>query len=1546
MTSTETVSTSPPSPSFEAELHTGQLEDYELLLSTIRDTPKNFVWPDLPLRTSSPLTKVSEDGYKALWQVLRDRDYIDMCTKRQLVHGKLFVALKDGKYVYNTWTTMGYRANVELTGHAKWEALIRRIERTATLLGGALSSNRKISFDRMCWFYGIASWLRDAQKENDAINVLQEKIASHRLRLEEDFEALELRRNPTEKELATVQLLQQAFPGTPLDSQQLHTDQVRAEIIEAVNQFLPEKGTSPLTYLAKDILSTATTEQVRATPTVFLERILQSAAAVNLGNTLLTTTNWYGGKTGEETSPYIQTKLIANALQYWLSAKSNDNPAFIAGYNLQASSNWGKSYAVIRAEFEAHLLTSKRASSEKEAIVIARLFLPRFPTEFRVADIPVDLAYRASIVWVNFLNGVNLIKATDPGSLDRLTFEQLVNLPMQLATGAAPDELKLIGLARLLPTLDWAVTQGIIPQKNKKDYTVEDIDLAISELDKHTTDLNESIKRINEAPPKRLSIAETEMQKLFGKDAFLSDGRKLARFDELGSIGSRDTPMLQGKEFKYYSFVDVLASGKFDDQEKWLVTQDDGVSISRQWIRIDEKRTIKTEGGWPLPKPTPDSNPRVLSPFEKLPDVEALFNNDFNHYLKTITAAYETLIRSLLASLPFSDRQALEYGEVRVYSLRKSAPYTMAHEETSASILALRARNGLILQTTHNAETVFHELLPRAGMIRRLDKFDAELLGGWVYPKGYLLDGTKMHMWGEKNLPFDWDAHSNGSVQKKDASCFAIVEQLGSVLSGICDDATPAQSVPKTLTSCRSVKISNHIATQLLFVAPEDLRSIGYGQTQFDLEEAKRKKTFKIAKIFVPFWNSIEDLISGDRSRIRMGVVGLAFDVISFGLPMGKFAAGSARLVSVSGRLTMRVTHQSVASLTRNLVISTLQALNPVEAVYSLLNGLGHFLKGIRTTLKLAKQMSNDRYFKYVRSLPQFGDAGRWKPLVAGDQLASVKGIDDVPVRNLSTTGTSDYRLIDPLSSKPYGPSLHASSGELSLGRSHYSTLEKNTNHVTVELAENAHVREVLEVDGRTTLFIDDVPYRLKDDRLFRADLIEADDTLKTIPCRVRRAPGSAQCQTSYVIRAPAPTPDIGSYDDSKGWAPWFGDSIYTPASNRTPMQVTSVAAQSTLPATLEFQKGIYGRLFVSVDVPGQELVDTFRVGATISEAIDGSKHYIFMRLNAGDFYVAERLNGQSVYDLLTFKKADTLPLDLKSELMTVYTGSLNANNMARIHGVDRVERALQAMEKIAVPIGGHANPPATLKHIKVDTSPGEAVLFDHSTRMIVRHSTDGAATWSSSRTAPQSVRETTADVLNTLFGRTVVTLESSVKGGPKALKIDRTMRDLQKSISKILKKKLHKPRNIAFAEIKTNKGVREVYVSVSGSQGDTNYLPLFSRSDSTGEVKVGDTNYFNIDHGVQFPETSLSVSHSGKLQAIPHTIDDIETYTPAFTARPTSLDTESKLIGVIRGKYPDPKELESITIATTMAPCDSCAIVMKQFGYDGGPEALDVVWK
>lgn len=1544
---TATPSATHPSSPSHAQMHKGQLEDYELMLTAMRDVNLHN---SIPIRRFSPLHRVSEDGYNALWQLLRDNDYIAMCIKLKLQHSDLYASFNDGNFIYQAWDTDGNRVSLALTEFSKWQALKVRIERAATLLGGAIHSNRYITMERICQFYGLTPWKRlHPQEHPAAIAALEEKIAIHRLRLEYDFDALDLKRPLTVQDREKFQLLQQASPDTPLDVQLLHNDQVRAEIIDAVNLFLPENEPLLLHYLAKSILSSETIGQVRATPTVYLEKILRSPEAEKLADILLSTMKWYGGEADEQTSPFIRTRLVANALQYWLSAQTQDNPALIAGYDLQSRANWGKGYKAIRNEFETHLRTAKLAATVKETIVMAQLFLPRFPIEFRVRDIPEDLAYRSSAVWVNFVNGVNFVNAVSPELLDRLSFQQLVNVPMHRTEVATTEELNLISLTRLPPTLDWATTLGFIAQKPLKDYTQADIERACSELEKHSKEVNQAVLRINEEPPKRLSIAKAEIQTLFGNEAFTTDGRKLARYDELASIGFRDPPPLRGKEYKYYSFADVLASGMFDDRQRWFVTKADGVTLSKQWIRMDGDRYVKTEGPWPVPGRNWENRLRpVLSPWSKIPDVPALFDEAFKQHLETITAAYQTLIRTLLTSLPYADRLALEVGEVKIYSLRKETRKVAAKDETPEITLPLRARNGVILQATQIKEpigdeaavgaTTFYELLPKAGVIRRLENFDATLLTPRIGAMATTSSGAYMDVIRDRHLPFDWDAHSNGTQPKASAFCEAIIDQLPPALSAVSEVTENHQRAPLTLSSSRSAAISRHIATELLFVDPQALRTFAKGQTMFEREDAQRRKILMIAKMFVPFWGPVEDLMSDDKNRIALGIVGLFFDVISFVIPIGKFATGSIRLISNAGQLATRATLPSFTTLTKTLLVSTLRALNPLEIVPALLKGLGkaaqYTYKGV--TFRFNQLAGKIRYYEYARSLPQLSDAGRWMPATRVDQLASIKGLHDVPIRNIGASGKTDMRLVDPLSSKPYGPSLNTRASDFSPGQSHYSPLESGNQQSVVELANTRHVREVLEVDGRTTLFIDDVPYRLKGDTLYRADLIDPSDWLKSIPCRPRRAPGDV-CTTRYVMRDPAPIPAEGTFDETRGWATWFGDSIYTPGAADAPLTKVSLATHTTLDATMEFRKGMYGRVKVNLTEKG--VTDTFHSGAVIADSVDGSKQYVFTRLDAGDFYVAELAKGQNLREALVFKQASTLSAELRRELMVVYTGSLNANNIANIYGVDRVERALKTMEEIAIPIGGHANPPDTLRLIKVDTSPGEAVLFDHSTRMIVTQLPKGATSWSRSKVASEALRQRTVEIFDTLF------LEPSIvlKNADNALRIDGTMKKLHKLIPR--HQRSFRPRNIAYAEVVTATGTREVYVSVSGAQGTTGYLPLFRSNLGASQVKVGAATYFNVDMNEVFPSTSLRVSDEGKLLAVPATIKDIESYTPILTHKPTSLDSESKLISVIREKYPDPGSIETVNVATTMPPCESCSVVIKEFGFDGGENALNVLW-
>lgn len=1367
-----------------------------------------------------------------------------------------------------------------------------------------------------------------------SVNELEEWRAAAALKLESGNDLLQLRRGPTPQDLALFESVKRVSANPDrVDVHALHDRIIREEVILAVQDFLPKKNSSPFSYLAGHVLSSQTIEQIKATPTVFLQRILQTAEAETLGRSLLKAIGWYGGNQGEETSPTLRTQLTARALQLWLNRPDSESPVCVAGYDLRTASIQGKSYQTIQSEFVVHLIKSARAASEKEAVIMSRLFLPRFPSEFRVRDIPPTLRYCGSVVWVNFVNGVNLIQATDAQALDQMTFQQLVNLPIETSREASPEQLELLTLTRIDPALAWAITQGEVAHRDDGNYSDDEIEHALRCLDRHTDELTKAVLQLDQPPPSRLDMAKAQVERIFGKGSFSSDGKKLAWKIFLDPNGFRDTPVLRGKEYDYYSFVDVYASGQFDNKKVWTITESDGRTVTSQKIQLLEDQTIRVSPPWKLP-----NSIFVLSPHKKLPDIKALFDSAFKQYLQLTQAAYETLINSLLASLPRVDRRILESGEIKIYSLRKKTTSVEAQNETAEMILPLRARNGLILRAAHEQQTVTYELLPRAGVIRRLEALSSGLIGGRRTTEEWKVSRSatvKVSVIRHKDLPFDWDTHSSGTVPKDNASCQAIIEKLGNTLPAIASGTSSAQNTPITLSSERTKAISHLIATELLYVDLKALRKAANGQTAIEFKEAKDKKTLDLVKIFVPFWNSIEDLASGDRHRIINGVFGVFADLVAFVQPVGKFASGSVALLKAGGQLTVFARLNTFGTLTKRLLTSSLRALLPLDGLPQLVHPLRKaIIKLGRSGIFRSKMLiGNAARYDVLRSLPDVQDAGRWRPLAATDDLVTLNGVDDLPVRQIRTGAEPHYRLLDPIASRPYGPVLN--NDELIRGRSHYRSLETSGDHVLVELPENVRARELLEVDGRTTLLLDDVPYRLHENTLRRADLVEVRYT--ALPCRVRRAPG-AVCTTSFVTRPPAAPPlPAERFDEAKGWALWFGDTIYTPAGGRAPMKAASFVKRDHLTATIEFRKGIYAR--VKVNVPEQGLDDTFQVGAIICPSRDGSKHYVFTRLNAGDFYVAERGVGQSLYDgLLPLKKADTLGDELKNELIVVYTGSLNANNVARIHGVEAVERAMKTMDDIAIPLGVTTTPPDNMNWLRVDTSPGEALMFDNSTRMIVTRLPEGASSWTRSTGAPQAFRERTATIFDTLFQSPT----SNPANAAAALRIDRAMQKLQRLLP--LRERALNARNIAFADVTTVSGSREVYVSVSGAQRTTTRLPLFQHLGGN-QVRMGDTTYFNIDFDQAYPRTSLEVTSEGKILAVPLTIKDINTYKPAQTIRPTSLDSESKLIAAIRKKYPDLSQIRSVDVATTMRPCESCSVVLKEFGHDGADNALKVLW-
>lgn len=1353
----------------------------------------------------------------------------------------------------------------------------------------------------------------------------------------------------------------------------------RQDIENEISLVLGDEDTPIIDRLVREAGPDLTLEALRRTPETCLLRLLDSHKARYLTQRLIAVLGWYGAGPGEQTAEGLGIRLLAEALRVWYRPSAEEPSGTIAGYRLQQNANHGKSYNQIRSEFEDYLLESGRVTTHLEKIVLARLLLRDFPLEFQVRDIPADLPYATSVVWVNFAHGTRLAHALDPQLLQRLTFQQLVDLPLGKSANAAAAMLDLIALTRTAAAREWVLAAGVVEQSD--DTAAQATSQPIAALDKYTAQLNAAIVQIAEEAPQRLDLTKKLLLEKFGDSDRVTNPYKMTLMRSSGYAGNRSRRVIIDTDDKpgpFYPFVDVYASGGLTPDTRWFVDKDR--STKDVWISLSAEGLL--QAGYTIKRDPP---PLPLNIQQKiLPNISQVFTTQFNSHLDKSKKAYEVLIKHQLVTLPWADRKALEQGEVRIYTLREETKRP-ASEETEDMRWALRARMGFVLRADYAGKSYFYECLPRAGVIRLLANFSASKIGGVhdYVPAPYLLglDTDYLPAVGARLLPFDWQAYKNGTQPQKGATCRAILEQLGDTLKH--QQTFPLihhDNIPNlTLTSSRSREIAAFISRQLFYVDEKQLRTNAWGETQFERDRDKPDWIYSL-KPFIPFWGSLDDLKSDKFGDRVLGVIGLIVDVVSFAIPLGKFAAGSIRLAATAGRMGIRATLPAMGKLSSTFVTATLRNLNPLDALPGLARAtfrgiraggraLGHLHN--KAMFKLKKLAGSAAEYDFVHGLPQVGDAAHWRPLTDADQLAMVKGIEDVPVRNVSLVGERHY-LLDPLSSRPYGPLLTPQAHDLSLGRSSFPTVKKADEQVFVELSEKARVREMLEIDGRTTMLIDDLPYRLDGDQLRRVDLIDDSDAFKLLPCRPRRAPiDSHECLNSFVTSEMAPTPATGSVDESPDYAPWFGDRISEPAARPghagqflthegNVYQITEgvpslykgdftelgfaktwLVPSREIPGSLLFRKGIYGRLEVKGVYEGAE--DSHKIGAILVPSLDETSTHVFTRINTDKYYLATVPKGQDLSEPLTMKrlfKADMAKGTLGDELLVVYTGSLNANNVARIYSVDAIERAIRTMEQIAVPIGTQPFPPAAMKHVKVGTTPGQALMFDRSTRMIVTKLDKGATSWSRSSEAPEDLRQRTAHIFNTLFLEP--TIDASTVNS--ALEINKTMAKLKRLTP--MYQRSRNARNIAYAEVTTTAGRKEIYVSVSGGQQSTGHLPLFKQNPGADQIRVGDADYFNIDMNRAFPRESLDLTAQDNLLAVPDTIKDVGTYTPALTAKPTSLDSESKLIRVIREKYPDRASIVSIDVATTMEPCQSCSIVLKEFGNDGGPNALRVLWE
>lgn len=409
------------------------------------------------------------------------------------------------------------------------------------------------------------------------------------------------------------------------------------------------------------------------------------------------------------------------------------------------------------------------------------------------------------------------------------------------------------------------------------------------------------------------------------------------------------------------------------------------------------------------------------------------FDRGFSDYLSGAKSAYQVLIRALLPNLPLPDRSAIENGQVTLYALRQALHNVPVERENAQNIAAARGRHGFIIRAQMEQRTTYYEVFPRAAMIRARPDIQTLTINGTVEVKttGGSSRPSKASFRLATSMPFDWAAYQHGQRPRDAVSSLVIAEQIGHALTATAPAPAAYMRAAQSVSSARSQQLASIVANDL-FHTDEIALKLSAKRNVSSLEAAQETVYDFIfyAKMLVPFWGGIEDIASGDPQRVESGGLSLFTDLITFAAPIGRYVGGSTRLIAQAGRISFQAALPKFATLTKTFLLASLQELNPLEAVPSLLKLGG--LSALRLSAAAVRQVDTGlALFRKTFRKPTIAPTGRalqavdpkaWKPFEPQDDLFTVAGIEHVPMRSVGTDLLPEYRLIDPLTNQVFGP--------------------------------------------------------------------------------------------------------------------------------------------------------------------------------------------------------------------------------------------------------------------------------------------------------------------------------------------------------------------------------------------------------------------------------------------------------------------------------------------------------------------------------------------
>jgi hypothetical protein len=728
----------------------------------------------------------------------------------------------------------------------------------------------------------------------------------------------------------------------------------RAKINYEANDFLLDGG-SIIDELGADLLPGTSVEFRRNNADELLSKMFAKDQADSWGQQLLQELNWYGS--GQTAAPGHYQKLLLAAIKLVVDPDACGKPGIIAGYDVYQAENLGRDLTVVRAEIEQHLIEQKGVSS-LAAPLIAHLFLADAAPEFLAQDLNEGIQV-GNAAWMALSLGIAIAEVLAPGCSRIMTPDQLMSLAL-LEPTTPEQELLFKSLAADISII-WAVMNGVIQRRADCAYSSQDYETAAQKFATQRTELSEALNGFKLELHTRREVAALEL-----RIAFPNTPRALTEAEVKKAEEAKESK--EAEETKETEEAKEAEGAKEAEEKK----KKDEAQVPIEKIILGPRQITHFDTNYtgdPISIVDAYMNGKESGSFEmchvqmedkdfdsgwdSLPLLVDAFNESVDVFFNARKQSFITATKSLIATLPLEDRQSLEFGEVRFFTLREETG-ELKEDETSTHRASFRGRQGTLLRTEYQdgerRNVSYFEVFPgRMLIIKRTDLPDDLPLNGKMKIKKVNVSGrgsVNADIQRGTELRFDFDAYAKGSEPIDGAkSNKLIIEELGGSLPASTAQVNIRGAVPNSYFSQRTSDIVDRIINDnLLQGEREFLFKKAEGSTKEEENRAYREKVTNFLLQLIPFVGCTEDLRSGDRMRFINGAFGCFTDLVS---SLSTVAGGVGKLSTVLKSITpIRAKAFEVIKLAGQTTVSL---VNPLDGVSGLVAG------GARTVGGFAK---------------------------------------------------------------------------------------------------------------------------------------------------------------------------------------------------------------------------------------------------------------------------------------------------------------------------------------------------------------------------------------------------------------------------------------------------------------------------------------------------------------------------------------------------------------------------------------------------------------